>query len=98
MILKKASSPIAFLLCAIVCYPSEYKTQTELIYREEAEAKADKYIAERCRLDLYYPANKGFPTVVWFHGGGLRSGKKSIPKQQEQGIAVVAANCRLSQG
>ena len=30
----------------------EYKTQTDLIYREEAEAKADKYIAERCRLDL----------------------------------------------
>ena len=97
MILKKASSPIAFLLCAIVCYPSEYKTQTDLIYREEAEAKADKYIAERCRLDLYYPADKkGFPTVVWFHGGGLRSGKKSIPKQlKEQGIAVVAANYRL---
>ena len=85
MILKKASSPIAFLLCAIVCYPSEYKTQTDLIYRDEAEAKVNKYIAERCRLDLYYPANKkGFPTVVWFHGGGLRSGKKSIPKQLKE--------------
>ena len=36
---------------------------------------------ERCKLDLYQPTDKkGFATVVWFHGGGLRGGKKSIPK------------------
>lgn len=56
------------------------------------------YQKERCRLDLYIPAaKKNFSTVVWFHGGGLTGGKKSIPDGlKEQGIAVVAVNYRLS--
>lgn len=56
----------------------------------------------RCKIDLYYPVspnkspNDGFATVVWFHGGGLKSGNKSIPEElKEQGIAVAAANYRL---
>jgi len=56
-----------------------------------------QYRAERCKLDVYYPKNrKGFKTLVWFHGGGLTEGGKSVPKQlMEQGIAVVAVNYRL---
>jgi acetyl esterase/lipase len=39
----------------------------------------------------------GFATVVWFHGGGMKSGNKSVPKAlQEKGIAVVAVNYRLA--
>ena len=58
---------------------------------------ATEYQKERLHLDLYYPAEaEGFSTVVWFHGGGLRSGEKSIPKPlRDQGVAVVAANYRL---
>jgi acetyl esterase/lipase len=53
---------------------------------------------ERCRLDVYLPeGTNGFATVVWFHGGGLTGGNRAIPKElQEKGIAVVAANYRLS--
>lgn len=56
-----------------------------------------QYRAERCKLDIYYPENrKGFKTVVWFHGGGLTGGAKSVPEQlMNQGIAVVAVNYRL---
>jgi acetyl esterase/lipase len=39
---------------------------------------------------------KNYSTAVWFHGGGLKAGKRSVPKQlKEQGIAVVAVNYRL---
>lgn len=55
------------------------------------------YQSERCKLDLYYPTEiKNFSTVVWFHGGGLKAGNKSVPEQlKEKGIAVAAVNYRL---
>ncbi len=46
---------------------------------------------------MYYPKDKkDFPTVVWFHGGGLTGGNKHIPEAlKEEGICVVAVNYRL---
>ena len=42
-----------------------------------ALASASAYQKERCRLDMYVPKGEtGFPTVVWFHGGGLVGGNK----------------------
>lgn len=78
--------------------PQTYITKTDISYRTKAnEPKWDDYMAERCRLDVYHPANrKGFATVVWFHGGGLKGGNRSIPKQLlKQGFAVVPVNYRL---
>jgi acetyl esterase/lipase len=74
-----------------------YTTLENINYYPESESEADEYIKERCVLDLYYPEEKeGYPTVVWFHGGGLTAGNKSIPKElKEQGMAVVAVNYRL---
>ena len=74
-----------------------YTSVSNLSYYPESEIEADDYIKERCVLDLYYPDNKeGFPTVVWFHGGGLTGGNKSIPKElMNEGMAVVAVNYRL---
>ena len=75
---------------------TKYRTEENLLYRSEGELT--DYMRERCRLDVYFPIDKkAFATVVWFHGGGLRSGNKSIPEElMNQGIAVVAANYRLS--
>src|SRR5690606_23840940 len=58
----------------------------------------DSYRKSRCVLDIYYPKEKkDFATVVWFHGGGLEGGHKSIPAElMNKGIAVVAVNYRLS--
>jgi acetyl esterase/lipase len=69
----------------------------DIPYYSESDIESDEYIKERCVLDLYYPDNKvGFPTVIWFHGGGLSAGNKSIPPElEEQGMAVVAVNYRL---
>ena len=50
---------------------------------------------ERCRLDVKWPEGvTGFPTVVWFHGGGLVNGGKHFIRIDD-GIAQVAANYRL---
>ncbi|MBQ8502002.1 MAG: alpha/beta hydrolase [Bacteroides sp.] len=63
-----------------------------------SDAETDAYRKERCKLDVYYPVGKkDFPTIVWFHGGGLEGGSKHIPAQlKEQGVAVVTVNYRLS--
>ncbi|MFC1817364.1 alpha/beta hydrolase, partial [Thermodesulfobacteriota bacterium] len=47
--------------------------------------------------DLYYPVRlPKFPTVVWFHGGGLVEGERYIPHLlRNQKMAVVAVNYRL---
>lgn len=73
-----------------------YVEQTDIAYR--TAPTSDSYEQERCRLDIYYPkGGQDFPTVIWFHGGGLEKGNKEIPNAlKEKGIAVVAANYRLS--
>lgn len=73
-----------------------YQTIADIPYREPEGL--DEYAAERCRLDVYRPRQaNNVSTVVWFHGGGLTGGQKSIPKWlREQGVIVVAVNYRLS--
>lgn len=75
-----------------------YTTQADLLYRDSLADGFTAYMQERCRLDVYYPENTvGFPTVVWFHGGGLKAGNRYTPQElQNQGIAVVAVNYRLN--
>ena len=74
---------------------ARYETKTDIPYRNTGELT--DYMKERCRLDVYYPADKKeFATVVWFHGGGLKNGNKSVPPElKDKGIAVVAANYRM---
>ena len=73
-----------------------YKTVKDISYILAGET--DGYRKERCKLDVYYPVGKkGFPTIVWFHGGGLEGGGKHVPEMfMNQGFAVVAVNYRLS--
>ena len=44
-----------------------------------------------CNLDVAYPSEKGdtLPVVVWFHGGGLTKGHKSVPKDLLTGDKIV---------
>jgi acetyl esterase/lipase len=76
---------------------TRYVTKENIHYYSDAANRSDAYIDERCVLDIYHPTNKkGFATVVWFHGGGLKGGNKKIADQlKRQGIAVVAVNYRL---
>lgn len=72
-----------------------YATDSDILYR--TGDRLTDYMKERCRLDVYYPkGSKDFSTVVWFHGGGLKSGNREVPEElKQQGIAVVAVNYRL---
>ena len=74
-----------------------YVEKDNIHYYNDNVCQSDDYIAQQCVLDLYYPQNKSkYPTVVWFHGGGLTGGQHAIPEQlKQQGMAVVAVEYRL---
>ncbi len=82
--------------CSVPAGDAHYRTVADVPYRTGPGTTED--MQTNCRLDLYYPENiKDYPTVVWFHGGGLTEGKRAIPqKLREQGVAVVAVDYRLS--
>ncbi len=57
-----------------------------------------EYLEKRCVLDLKTPdGEKNFPTLVWFHGGGITGGNKHYPGIiNSKKIAIAAVNYRLS--
>ena len=71
-----------------------YVTERNIPYRE---ADAGEYARERCLLDFYHPENvQDYPTVIWFHGGGIEGGNKEIPAElQNSGMGVVGVGYRL---
>lgn len=91
---------LCFLFISISSFSqkAEYETKSNIQYYNSATNKSDSYINERCVLDIYYPKNtKGFPTIVWFHGGGLTGGNKEIPEAlKNKGFAIIGVNYRLS--
>lgn len=95
--MKKICLAISLFLSAAVSAQSPvYRTVENLPYRDGGEP----YARERCVLDIHYPENtEGCPVVVWFHGGGLTGGEKSIPgRLKNSGFVVIAANYRLLPG
>ena len=74
---------------------AQYNTQNNILYR--TGDNLTDYMKERCRLDVYHPLDKeDYPTIVWFHGGGLKGGRRFIPEAlKEKNVAVVAVNYRL---
>jgi acetyl esterase/lipase len=65
-------------------------------YRELDELTQED--REKSHLDLYVSAGaKDAATVIWFHGGGLKGGARSVPDAlRGQGFHVVAPSYRLS--
>lgn len=95
--------PLFFFLFSVLFVFSQpgtgtttYITDHNISYR--SGDSQDDYMKERCKLDVYYPENTdSFTTVVWFHGGGLTAGEKSVPERlKSRKLAVVAVNYRLS--
>ena len=98
--MKKLIILLSFFLFGIYLSAQniEYETKNNIQYYNTAVNKSDKYINERCVLDIYYPKNrKDFATIVWFHGGGLTGGSKEIPEAlKNKGFAIIGVNYRLS--
>ncbi|MGL5318821.1 MAG: alpha/beta hydrolase [Bacteroidales bacterium] len=67
----------------------------DINYRTKA---IDDYASSMCKLDIYIPSNAtNFPTIIWFHGGGLTGGRREIPERlKNKGYAVVGVGYRLS--
>ena len=96
--MRKSILAALCLLCGLVLsaqgrHNGEYKIESGIPYH----SNAGEYAAERCVLDFYYPTDlKDFPTVVWFHGGGLEGGSKEIPQGlKNSGIGIIGVNYRL---
>ena len=94
--MKRIVIALAACLLALIAMGQErsgYKLETDIPYHQDA----GEYAAQRCVLDFYYPSDiKGFPTIVWFHGGGLEGGRKEIPEGlKDSGIGIIGVNYRL---
>ncbi len=78
--------------------PDAAVTKSGIFYYDEVALEdADDYQRAQCKLDIRYPSGEsGFPTLVWFHGGGLTAGERYFLDLEDNGIAVVAASYRLS--
>lgn len=92
---------VVFLTC-IAFHPArarETPASTRIV-EGVAYYPADQPVADpdkRCVLDLRIPQDqKGFATLVWFHGGGLSGGQKEFPHFNGKGVALVAAGYRLA--
>ena len=91
------------VLLSLLCWAAGASGQTsapESLYRDLAyrpESAAGEAGFERCRLDLICPQNeRGFATVVWFHGGGLSKGSREVPSAlRSRGVAIAGAGYRL---
>ena len=83
----------------------ELRTLRDIAYKDDVVSQTP-YEHERCKLDLTLPADaKGFPTYVWFYGGGLKNGGKDLDSEYcaeiraslaRAGVAVVTPDYRLS--
>jgi len=90
---------LTFLITSVFAQEKiEYKTESAIPYYNKDITKGNKYMQEMCVFDFYYPTNiENFPTIVWFHGGGLTGGKREIPEHlKESGFAVIGVEYRLS--
>lgn len=86
---------LSLMGCAECVYGQGEVVHRDLAYRPESAAGEAGF--ERCRLDLVCPQDqRGFATVVWFHGGGLSKGNRELPKGlRGHGVAIAGAGYRL---
>jgi acetyl esterase/lipase len=98
--MKKTLLSILLIPFSLVVFgqATEYLTKTNIPYYSDAVRQTDAYLNERCVLDVYYPATtKDFPTIVWFHGGGLTGGNKELPEALKgKGVGIIGVNYRLN--
>lgn len=96
--MKKTTTLLLLLLTLAWCplFAQKHNLSVDIPYKGQ---DADAYSRTRCKLDIYAPvAEKGFQTLVWFHGGGLTGGDKThFPEElKDKAICIVSVNYRLS--
>ncbi len=92
---------VSFILWMATSAQEEKKlVELNVPYYSSEVMESDSYIREKCLMDIYLPTQvKNFPTVVWFHGGGLTGGDKNhsaLPTRiVSEGIGIISVNYRL---
>lgn len=84
---------LTMFLVSYSVFSKEWRNIPYVSHNSETNA----YLIERGVLDIYCPEdNEKRPVIIWFHGGGLRSGEKNLPQRLlNQGVCVVSPNYRL---
>ncbi|MFD0991176.1 alpha/beta hydrolase [Mariniflexile jejuense] len=98
--MKKLAKNILILMLPL-CMMSQsvkYKQDSAISYLTVEKGIISDYQKEKCLLDIYYPKNKAkAPVIIWFHGGGLTAGERSIPSQlKNKGCVIVGVGYRLA--
>lgn len=75
----------------------DFAKELNIPYYDAQVTRSDSYISKMCLLDIYYPKDtRSFPTIVWFHGGGLTGGTKDLPQGlNRKGVCIVSVSYRL---
>ena len=82
-----AALAFAFALVAVAAEQNSVSVIKTINYKPSVQ---------ECLLDLSIPQGvKDFPTVVWYHGGGLTSGHRHFIDIDTNRIAIVAVEYRL---
>lgn len=87
---------ISLLFAVLTLNSAAYsKDWLDVSYVEKSES--DAYLIERGVLDIHCSSEaKKQPVIIWFHGGGLKTGEKHIPQRLlNQGVCIVSPNYRL---
>ena len=93
MMCKRSALSVLLAAFAFCADCAELKFLNDIPYRTTCRTPYQK---ERCKLDIrYLKGSTGFPTVVWFHGGGLTAGGKHLVRFSDATFGEVAANYRL---
>ncbi len=115
IILRGLSSSLALLLLTVLLNATAHGQNADVAAVSEQPVvirdlpyktgqDLSDYERDRCKLDWYLPADAtDFPTLIWFHGGGLQNGHKAddiavtvAERFAAAGISVASVNYRLS--
>ncbi len=88
---------LATLFGCLSAQTGDYSKELNIPYYDAQVTRSDSSISKMCLLDIYCPKDtRNFPTIVWFHGGGLTGGTKDLPQGlSRKGVCIVSVSYRL---
>ena len=91
--MKKVIMLMAVLTLGLSAFAQEYKYDKDILYK----GAPDEYTEKMCRIDVAYEEGvEGRPVIVWFHGGGLTKGSRTVPKSLlKDGVVVASVGYRF---
>ena len=85
---------VVLLIVAALSAAAEIPVVRDLPYYSDP---TNAYQAAQCTLDISAPSTAtNAPVLIFFHGGGLTTGKKHFPEMNRSNLVVIAAGYRLS--